>query len=347
MASEEPAGLAFEADVIILDPAASANNDHHFISVLADNGYDGTLLILDRPMHQLAARRMAATAGLKHVDRLPVRYALAHIVPLLNRGGRQPVDGDACDRLFISWLIQQGRLLPNLTHEFHAKLSLRDNLVRGYKTLTRLRNRRALNPELIFAPSTILSLEVAASLLAVEAAAKLLSAQVKDGRGVPIAVNCSPAVLADGAFIGALPVLLRRHSVSAGKLAIEITEIDPFDRSDRLLEHIKALVALRVPLALGVSMTDAQSFNRITDLPVSEIKIDRKVFRGCVNGELPRTVVQDIVQQCRVRGISSVLDGIETDDDLLIARTIGADYGQGFYWGKPLPPRALTANYPA
>lgn len=347
MASEERAGVAFQPDLVIVNPDVSIANRHAIIALLDEHHYDGALTVLRAGFHFQDAMVAAEQSDIAHVDTLDAPYTAQSIADRLPGIVRHDHDGDTGDRHFLSWLIQQGRLLPNLTHEFHVKRDLRTGSVAGYETLTRLRNRPSLNPEHIFAPSTILSLEIAATLLAVEAAARLLGALTKDGRPVPIAANCSAAVLAHPDFIAAIPILLRRHQVATGMIGIELTEITYSGLDGDLLSNMHELRRMGVPISLDDFGKGATNFDRIADLPVSEVKIDRKIFRKCSKGEFPRSLLKEIIDYCRSRHIGTVIEGIETDQDLGLAELLGADCGQGFYWGKPVPYQSITSHHAA
>jgi EAL domain-containing protein (putative c-di-GMP-specific phosphodiesterase class I) len=346
-ASEERAGIAFQSDLIVMNPDASIGNRHALIALLDEHRYAGTLTILRPSSHFRDVVALAERSEVEHVDWLDTPYSAQSIAARLPGIARRPHEGDTGDRHFLSWLIQQGRLLPNLTHVFQVKRNLQTNTVAGYETLTRLRNRLSLNPEHIFAPSTILSLEIAATLLAVEAAARLLAALEADARQVPVAANCSAAVLAHPDFIAVLPVLLRRHAVPAGMLGIELTEISYTGLDGHLLENMRELGRLGIPISLDDFGKGATNFDRISELPISEVKIDRKIFQKCSKGEFPTSLLKEIIQYCRSRTIGTVIEGIETQGDLALARSLGADCGQGFYWGKPVPLRSIAAHHGA
>ncbi|MES3154182.1 EAL domain-containing protein [Sphingomonas faeni] len=343
-ASEQPAGIAFQPDLIVINPDVSALNDHALVTLLADEGYEGLVACVRSGPHVADLSALAGQHDIAPLVWLEMPYSAQAIATRLAGVPRREHEGDTGDRRFLSWLIQQGRLLPNLTHAFHEKRDLGDERVVGYETLTRLRNRPSLNPEHIFAPSTILSIEIAASLLAVEAAGRLLADLVQQGRPVPIAVNCSAAVLAHADFLTALPILLRRHSVATGMLGIELTEISYSGFDGHLLEAMRQLGMIGVPVSLDDFGKGATNFDRISELPIAEVKIDRKIFRKCSAGEFPLSLLKEIIDYCRSRSIATVIEGIETHADLTLARSLGADCGQGFYWGRPASAPSITQH---
>ena len=80
---------------------------------------------------------------------------------------------------------------------------------------------------------------------------------------------------------------------------------------------------------------------------MSEVKIDRKIFQKCRKGEFPPSLLKEIIDYCRSRAIGTVIEGIETAEDLVLAKSLGADCGQGFYWGKPVPIEAIVPRHGA
>jgi len=341
--SEEQAGLAFAPDMAIMDPACTSGNGHRLLRQLSESGRHCPILLVDATPNLVhEARATAARAGVPILGTVDRRYDTASIARAIDHVRAAPRDSVQCDRLFVSWLIQEGRLLPNLTHEFLPKVALNGGTVVGHETLTRLRNRRALNPELIFAASTILSLEAKATLLAVEASIKLARALGKEGRPGVIAANCSAAVLGDGDFMTELNLMLHRHAPAPGTLMIELTE-DPRQPADNvLLRNMQSLAGRGIAFSIDDFGKGAANFDRIAQLPVSEVKIDRLMFRNCAAGRFPLNLLRELVRYCRHSSIDVVIEGIEDDSDLLLARALGANFGQGFHWGRPMQPQALT-----
>jgi len=47
------------------------------------------------------------------------------------------------------------------------------------------------------------------------------------------------------------------------------------------------------------------------------------------------------VRLARALGVDTVAEGVETEDQLVLLRMLGCDYGQGFHWAHPMPPSEL------
>lgn len=75
------------------------------------------------------------------------------------------------------------------------------------------------------------------------------------------------------------------------------------------------------------------------DLPVVEMRIDRKFTRGCADDRIKRAHCAEIVALARDAGARSVADGVETQSDYLAVRGLGFDLLQGHMFAKPMAPR--------
>jgi EAL domain-containing protein (putative c-di-GMP-specific phosphodiesterase class I) len=72
------------------------------------------------------------------------------------------------------------------------------------------------------------------------------------------------------------------------------------------------------------------------------IKIDRSIVTGVNTDPVLTKLVQSLVEfghGCRVRVVA---EGVETAGEAAALRTLGVDYGQGWYHGRPGPPEALA-----
>ena len=88
------------------------------------------------------------------------------------------------------------------------------------------------------------------------------------------------------------------------------------------------------------------------DLPVVEMKANRRLVRGCADDRIKQTHCADIIAIARNVGAKSVADGVETQSDFLAVRELGFDLLQGEMFAKPMTPRKfertmLARNYAA
>ena len=83
------------------------------------------------------------------------------------------------------------------------------------------------------------------------------------------------------------------------------------------------------------------SLNVLKDIPVDELKLDR-VFLSSAKDEARRdTIVRHVIRLAEDLGITTVSEGVETDEQVAFLRAYGCDIAQGFYFAKPMPPEEL------
>lgn len=116
-----------------------------------------------------------------------------------------------------------------------------------------------------------------------------------------------------------------------------------------LVQRIAAQLASR-GIGISINDIDAQgaSLAGRRELPVVEMKVDRKFVRGCADDRIKQAHCAEIIAIARDTGASSVADGVETQADFLVVRDLGFDLLQGHMFAKPMAPhkfeRAMLAR---
>lgn len=70
--------------------------------------------------------------------------------------------------------------------------------------------------------------------------------------------------------------------------------------------------------------------------PITGIKIDKEFTDKAVNQERNFIFIESIIKTSIDAGMSVVIEGIETNKELDWAKKLGCQYGQGYFWNKPL-----------
>lgn len=77
------------------------------------------------------------------------------------------------------------------------------------------------------------------------------------------------------------------------------------------------------------------SLNYLHKLPVTELKIDRS-FINNIHENGGNAIVETIIQLAKNMGMTSVAEGIETEEQLKIIREMNCQIAQGYYFYKPM-----------
>lgn len=152
---------------------------------------------------------------------------------------------------------------------------------------------------------------------------------------VPISVNQSRLHVYDSKYINKLIEMLEKYNVNKENIIFELTESAFTENEDDMAE----LVARMSHLGYKVSMDDFgcgySSLNMLNSLPISELKLDKSFL----DDKSPRSrfVIKSIVNLAHGLNISTVCEGVETEEQATFLRDIGCDIAQGFLYAKPMP----------
>jgi len=156
------------------------------------------------------------------------------------------------------------------------------------------------------------------------------------------AVNLSRAQLQESGFVATVQTLLTSSGLPPQCLQLEVTE--SMAAQDVAVQAVlQQLKALGVSLALDDFGTGYSSLASLHQFPVDVVKIDRS-FTSQVDISLHhRVLVQATVMVAGSLGMSTVVEGIETEAQADLVRQLGCDKGQGYLFSRPLEAQALGA----
>ncbi|ATW03438.1 hypothetical protein C8024_18045 [Sphingopyxis sp. BSNA05] len=249
------------------------------------------------------------------------------------------------DTEYIEALVASNRLLDNLVVEFQSKHALDDGRIVGYEALSRLKTRRAISPATIFSAATEMSLEIEATMNVVDQVIKLASSLRRSRKTMPVSFNCSAILLTQSDFVDALFARLQQSPNMGGSVIMEITEENRVANIKVVSEICQMLGQYGLKVSIDDYGTGHSNLDRIAEIPFAELKLDKEIFWAFCNDRVPITVLGSIIDFCHMRGAKTVVEGIETPFHLEKARLLGADQGQGFYWGRAVPPQYLVKDW--
>ncbi|MFI7146261.1 putative bifunctional diguanylate cyclase/phosphodiesterase [Nonomuraea sp. NPDC050022] len=176
----------------------------------------------------------------------------------------------------------------------------------------------------------------------IEAALEQAARWWHSGLRVQVSVNISARDLLDSALPEQLEAGLAKLRLPPSAIQLEVTERILMGDQAYTHETIKALAVLGVPLSLDDFGTGYSSLIRLQRLAVSEVKIDASFVQRIAESDDDYRIVRSIVDLVRSLGLSSVAEGVESDDVAIRLTEMGCDMGQGWLFHKPMPPAEAT-----
>ena len=157
------------------------------------------------------------------------------------------------------------------------------------------------------------------------------------GRAINLAFNLHPAQLACSVLTERIPALLKRFQVPATQIMFEITESGLISAPASSLEN---LVRLRI-MGCGLAMDDFgagySSLDRLSELPFSQIKLDRAFVHKLQTQPRSAAIISCAVALAKALGFSLVVEGVENAEQQARLIELGGTYAQGYLFARPMP----------
>ena len=171
-----------------------------------------------------------------------------------------------------------------------------------------------------------------------EEACKVLKRwEEKNFREMQISVNISRKNLKQSDFIERVLCITNQYRIDRGKLEIELTESSIFENVDRMIEIGEAFRHYGFKMAMDDFGSGYSSINLLGNLPLDVIKMDQGFFNSHLKREQNLIVVESTIKMIKKLGMTVVAEGIETETEVDMLRSLGCDIIQGYYFGKPMP----------
>ncbi len=152
-----------------------------------------------------------------------------------------------------------------------------------------------------------------------------------------VAVNVSATQFGSGTLVADVVAALAESCLDAGRLELEITETVMLDDSSGVMVLLHELRELGVGIAMDDFGTGYSSLNYLQRFPFSKVKIDKSFVVGLCNGSDSAIIVTAVTKLCRALGISTLAEGVETEEQFSQLGLGDCVEAQGYLFSKPVP----------
>lgn len=197
-------------------------------------------------------------------------------------------------------------------------------------------------------PLVFVSLAEAAGLIdallssVFESAMRMQGALLHAGLDTRMSVNLSARNLHDHTLPERLSQVAADFGVTPQRVVIEVTESHMTENAPLAQEILARLRLKGFGLSIDDYGTGYSSIAQLHRLPFTELKIDGSFVRAAAHDPRAYAIFESSVNLARKLDVLSVAEGIETEAELTIARALGCEVVQGFYFSKALPGSTLT-----
>jgi EAL domain-containing protein (putative c-di-GMP-specific phosphodiesterase class I) len=156
------------------------------------------------------------------------------------------------------------------------------------------------------------------------------------GRQMCAAVNISAADIATPGFVDKVKAVLGEFEVEAGNLALEVTESAIIRSTATAISVLTELRELGIRLSIDDYGTGQSTLSYLKQLPVHELKIDRSFVTSICDNNNDEIMVRSTIQLAHELGLQVVAEGVEDEASTRLLKSLGCDYAQGYFVGKPM-----------
>lgn len=218
--------------------------------------------------------------------------------------------------------------------------------LKGFEALVRWRHpERGLVPPNDFIPAaeeTLLILPIS-QLVLEEACQQAAAWAARYSPRLTVNVNLSGRQFTSTNLAEEISQRVRRYGCDPALLNLEITESAIMDDVEAAQATLQRLHDQGFQLSMDDFGTGYSSLSYLHQFPFDILKIDRS-FIQALGRDLNRTkIVNAIITLARTLGKTVVAEGVETREQAEYLAALGCDFGQGYYFSRPVDAEAAEA----
>ena len=116
-----------------------------------------------------------------------------------------------------------------------------------------------------------------------------------------------------------------------------------FENKNQFMTNVSSLIYLGFTFSLDDYGTGYSNISYMFDMPLTIIKIDKSILWRAISpvdgtgSESARVVLENSISMLKQMGYRTLVEGVETREQLKELQRMGCDYFQGFFYSKPVP----------
>lgn len=164
-----------------------------------------------------------------------------------------------------------------------------------------------------------------------------------EGINVPrVSVNLSRRNLYTPDIVERILDTLKKHSVPAQSIEIEITETTTLEEFNRLIKLAKMLHENDIRVSIDDFGTGYSSLSMLKDVYADIVKIDKTFIDDCLKEQRSYILIKSIIALAQELKMDIISEGVETSEQAAFLMGVGCKNAQGFLYSKPVPFDEIT-----
>ncbi|MBE9137403.1 EAL domain-containing protein [Nodosilinea sp. LEGE 07088] len=161
--------------------------------------------------------------------------------------------------------------------------------------------------------------------------------QFPQHRHLTMSINLSNRQFGQPNLIAQIETALQETQVNGHCVRLEITESMVMGDVDAAIDLMLKLKSLDLKLAIDDFGTGYSSLSYLHRFPMDTLKVDKSFVGRLEKSNEDRAIIHTILTLGQKLGMEVVAEGVETETQVAMLCQEGCDYGQGYFFAKPLP----------
>ena len=294
------------------------------------------------------ARNAGIRRGLTIGGILPKPFAFDSLRPLFSSSLADPAPRTSADRAddqidyAVEDMIDAFHSNQFLLH-YQPKIRLDDSSIVGFEALIRWEHPRH---GMVYPARFIAQLEGSAMMYKVtcemfDVGLRWLNLLGKEA-GVSLSMNISAGIIEESDLVDRLYWSCLKHDISMQRVILEITESSAVQESAAALDALSRLRIKGFGLSIDDFGTGYSTMTQLSQLPFTELKIDRTFVATMQSSHESLSIVQSTIDLGHRLDMLTTAEGVEDESTMRALHELGCDLAQGYFFARPMPgPQAL------
>ena len=165
---------------------------------------------------------------------------------------------------------------------------------------------------------------------------------------IPVSVNQSKLLFADRNYPNTLEQIVTRYGVPPALIILEMLESIAANDLEQINSQIEALHGKGFRVSMDDFGSGYSSLNMLYQIKIDELKLDRGFLRKASNHndeERRQIILEQVIRFAKKLGITTVAEGVETQQDRDNMAALSCDYGQGYFYDRPITAEEFSDKY--
>jgi len=221
---------------------------------------------------------------------------------------------------------------------FQPKVELSTGAIKGVEALARWRHpqKGVILPSAFIKPLESSGQIDSLTMSMLEMAAVCCRTWRRGGLDATVSVNLSLKSLADVELADRVTELVLAQELDPRHMVLEVTESAVATHLGSALENLSRLRMKGFGLSIDDYGTGYSSMQQLSHIAFTELKIDESFVRNASRQKASRVILESSLEMARRLNIVAVAEGVETQLDWDLLRSLGCDLCQGYFVAVPM-----------